>query len=105
MGDLYVIGQWVIIGWVLLAMVAVVVVRPAEVDAAAAEHRRCEECKSHWFAEPGTDQGRIMRALSRRARHAAREAGEATPDWAVKQGWDRCPSCGSRRVRRSRRQE
>jgi len=65
--------------------------------------RRCESCKRRWQGTPGQDLGaatlRLRRAVRRRARKRQR-----TVEWARAEGWSRCPSCLSTKVRDSRRQ-
>jgi Tfp pilus assembly protein PilV len=73
--------------------------------ATAARKRRCNNCRSGWIGEPGTDASVLVLRRRRRARRAARRRGTPVPAWAVKQGWNRCPSCFSRDVRDSRSQQ
>jgi hypothetical protein len=69
-----------------------------------ARNRRCDACRSGWLGRPGTDASLLVLRLRRFRRRRARSAGRPVPAWAVKQGWSRCPSCFSSRVRDSRRQ-
>lgn len=61
--------------------------------------RRCDECGRSWKAEPGCDLSLVGLRVRRRVRRRARLAGAAVPGWAKAQGWGRCPSCLSVRVR------
>lgn len=63
--------------------------------------RRCRSCGSRWFGMPGSDRSRVVVLLARRTRRRTRAAGRPVPDWAVRQGWSRCPSCASTQVRAS----
>ncbi len=76
---------------------------PARPSASELTWRRCESCKGRWQAQPGSDLSetglRLRRAVGRVARKRQR-----TVAWARPQGWSRCPSCLSTRVRDSRRQ-
>jgi hypothetical protein len=63
--------------------------------------RRCDRCGRGWKADPRVP-GRVVGLRVRRwVRHRAREKGEPAPNWAGPQGWSRCPSCLSSRVRTS----
>jgi hypothetical protein len=69
-----------------------------------ARKRRCDDCRSGWVGEPGTDASAFVLRLRRSARRRAQRSGRPVPNWAAKRGWDRCPSCLSTNVRDSRRQ-
>ncbi len=64
--------------------------------------RRCESCKGRWKARPGSDLSVTGLRLRRAVRRAVRTRQRTVP-WARRQGWSRCPSCLSTRVRDSRR--
>jgi hypothetical protein len=72
---------------------------------AAARKRRCDDCRSGWVGSPGSDASLFILRRRRAARRRARAKARPAPAWAVRQGWDRCPSCFSTNVRDSRRQE
>lgn len=63
--------------------------------------RRCDACGRGWKADPQR-RGRVMGLRVRRwVRHRARRRDEPPPGWSGPQGWARCPSCLSTRVRNS----
>ncbi len=66
--------------------------------------RRCDACGTGWKDVPGHDIARTSLRVRRWARRRARRRGAEAPDWARRQGWSRCPSCLSTRVRTSSRQ-
>lgn len=67
---------------------------------AAAVDRRCGRCGRSWQAEPGRDLSKVGLRIRRRTRRRVRRSGgREVPSWSRAQGWSRCPSCLSRRVR------
>jgi hypothetical protein len=82
-------------------------VQPTPGDAGfgvGARKRRCDDCRSGWVGEPGTDSSVLQLRLRRAARRRAKRGGRPVPEWAERRGWGRCPSCFSTNVRDSRRQ-
>lgn len=69
-----------------------------------ARKRRCDDCRSGWVGEPGSDASTLQLRMRRAARRRAKRRGRPVPAWAERRGWDRCPSCFSDNVRDSRRQ-
>ncbi len=69
-----------------------------------ARKRRCDDCRSGWVGQPGTDASVMTLRFRRSARRRARSRRQPPPAWAAKQGWERCPSCFSSAVRDSRHQ-
>jgi len=73
--------------------------------ATAADDRRvlrhCEECQARWKARRGHRIGRTSQWLRRWMRHRSRARARTMPDWAARQGWNRCPRCLSTNVRTS----
>lgn len=69
-----------------------------------ARKRRCDDCRSGWVGEPGTDSSVIALRLRRASRRRAKSKGRPVPEWAERRGWERCPSCFSTNVRDSRKQ-
>ena len=64
--------------------------------------RRCDRCRRSWQAIPGRELSGVGLRLRRRARRRARDRGvETASSWSRPQGWSRCPSCLSRRIRTS----
>jgi hypothetical protein len=69
-----------------------------------ARKRRCDDCRSGWVGEPGSDASVLALRMRRAARRRAKREGRPVPEWAGRRGWDRCPSCFSTNVRDSRKQ-
>lgn len=65
--------------------------------------RRCEACGVAWKGVPGHDLGRTSLRIRRWKRRRSRARKQDTPAWAGRQGWSRCPSCLSTKVRTSSR--
>ena len=64
--------------------------------------RRCDACGRGWRAQPGREISVIGLRLRRRVRRRLRSRDpDRKPRWAAPQGWSRCPSCLSTRVRMS----
>ena len=66
--------------------------------------RRCEACGVAWKGVPGHTLGRTSLRIRRWTRRRARARRQDTPAWAGRQGWSRCPSCLSTKVRTSSRE-
>jgi hypothetical protein len=77
-----------------------------EVTAAPGERvlRRCDDCGVLWKGLPGKDSSVPVLKLRRWMRRRTRARKTDTPGWAKRQGWSRCPSCLSTKVRTSRAQ-
>lgn len=65
--------------------------------------RRCADCQVAWKGAPGHDLSKTGLRMRRRVRRRTRAKEKDTPAWARRQGWSRCPSCLSKRVRTSSR--
>jgi hypothetical protein len=63
--------------------------------------RRCQDCGLGWWATPDREVSVSGLRLRRILRHYRRRKKRRVGDWAARQGYSRCPSCFSRRVRDS----
>ena len=64
-----------------------------------ATFRRCDRCARGWEAVGDRDLTLGGVLVRRSVRRLARSRGRTAPRWSRAQGWSRCPSCLSRRVR------
>jgi hypothetical protein len=63
--------------------------------------RRCDDCGVLWKGRPSRDIGVTGLKVRRWVRRRTRARKTDTPAWAKRQGWSRCPSCLSKKVRTS----
>jgi hypothetical protein len=63
--------------------------------------RRCDDCGVLWKGLPAKDFGVTSLKVRRWMRRRTRARKTDTPTWAKRQGWSRCPSCLSKKVRTS----